>query len=63
MKQPNPSLNNEQADKATEKACAEDKSAHTLSPNSLRLIVIMIRRALSGAIKLCDELVEQLKTK
>jgi hypothetical protein len=56
-----PLRHNEEENKETEKACAEDKTAHTLSPTSLRLIVIAIRRALLGAVKLCDQLVEQLK--
>ena len=49
--------------KTIENACADDRTMDTLTPNSLRLIVIAIRRALVGAVKLCDQLVDQLKTK
>jgi hypothetical protein len=55
--------NSSQTKEKEENTCAESQTAHMLSPTSLRLVVIMIRRALAGAIKLCDELVEQLKTK
>jgi len=61
MKQPDPAPQSERNDQTTENACAESPTAHTLSPNSLRLIVIAIRRALLGAVKLCDQIVEQLK--
>lgn len=56
-------LKPEEPPKNAETACAEHTNMHKLSPQSLRLIVITIRRALIGAVKLCDQLADQLKTK
>ena len=46
-----------------ETACAKDGNMSKLQAHSLRMIVISIRRALQSAIKLCDHVIEQLKTK
>lgn len=52
-----------QTDESQKTACAEDANTLTLDAAKLRLIVITIRRALVAALKLCDQLAEQLKTK
>ena len=55
MDQPDKSSQN------TEKACVGAQGVSKIQAHSLRMVVISIRRALIGAIKLCDYVIEQLK--
>ena len=47
----------------TEKSCVSAENMSKLQAHSLRMVVISIRRALVGAIRLCDHVIEQLKTR
>jgi len=52
-----------QPDESPQNACAQCGNARTLDSSKLRLMIITLRRALVAALKICDQLVEQLKTK
>lgn len=59
-----PSPPNEQTKNATqENSCVESATKSTLGPKSLRLLIATLRRLLVGAIRVCDEIAAQLKTK
>jgi hypothetical protein len=63
MKQPDPSLKNEQGEKGVKNTCAEDENPLTLNSKSLRFLLMGIRHSLVTALKFCDRLLAALKTK